>query len=231
MFNLKESLFTLLFLVHNVLLFDWLTFLRSNSIGNQFYYSQIKRIINKYSNLRKYNLIHSFHLLLYAFYIVRFLSIMFNFNFLSTGDESVDFFSYFFSQFSTEKDAFYLFPMIGVLLFALLVEPLLYFSPSNTITWQKYFHLIIVNADAYTRFEADQRRHRTRKVSRSFRGKILKCVSFNWPTIEASRSVFYLTKLQGFTTISPKLRFSFVQANFLMSKLCKLLIIALCKFE
>ena len=223
MANFHLILCSILYLVINVILFDWFILFRSNSIFHKFFYRQIKHILSKDSN-PNYKLIHSINIAFYLFYIIRFLYII-RFMMLSKSipTENLDFFIHFFNQFSQGKDYFYIVTFIMLFLFNLLLEPLVYFTPINTITWKKYHNLNVVNFELYERYSENYFEFNKQFLSK----RMISILTLK--SAEINCMILSISKLAYFPTISTELRVTFIKATIIMNKICKLIAIISCK--
>jgi len=223
MFGIISSV---LYLIFNVVIFDWVFLFSSNSVINKFFYKQIKHILSKHSN-PKYKLIHSINMLLYSIYVIRFLSVVISLEILkSFTDQDYDFFAKFFNQFSNGKDHFYVVTFVMLFIFILLLEPLMYFTTINTITWQKYHDLNIVNFELYQRYSENRFEENSNKVSIQL--KILNSLTLK--SAEINKALFNFSKLENFPTLSDELRIIFIKATIIMNLVCKIIITIGCKY-
>ena len=210
--------------IFNILFLNWLVIFRKNSFVYKFFYSSIKHIINKQKN-PKYTILHLFNEFLYLFFTIRFIKIwiyMANPNLYS----DYDFFNIMFQVFSDEKDYFFVCIFVFLFLFCFLIEPLLYFTPVNTITFLKYSDLVVDNYDLYKKYSSAGNFSVLQKET--FVDKNLKL--FKFYSFEIDQTVFCFSKLKHFPNLSFNLRVRFVKLLVLIEKLCMITIIGVCKF-
>lgn len=221
---LKLSVFVLFYFVFNILFLSWLMIFRKNSYINQFFYYNIKHILKKQEN-STYNILHLLNEILYLFFTIRFIKIWV---FMSSPklNSNYDFFNIFFQSFSNEKDYFFVCIFVFLFLFCLLIEPLLYFSPVNTITFLKYSDLVINNYDVYKNYSLMKNFSRLQKQSTFL--KFINLIKFN--SFEADQSIFLFSKLEHFPNLSFNLRAKFVKFLIIIEKLFTITIIGLCKW-
>src|SRR5699024_5778431 len=99
--------------------------------------------------------------------------------------------------------------------FCLLMEPQLYFSRNDTITWQKYNDLVLRNMNAFQRClksdEVEQSASKSWSISNLFSRQII-------PS-NFDQTAFYSNTLKHFTALSFQLRIRFVKAVILMNRI------------
>lgn len=208
-----------------VLLFNWLILFRKQALVRRFFYTQIKHIISKNENQFAYTTIHVFHMILYSFFLLRFCVI-----FLQLSNQlhselilKHDIFYRFFRECSNGKDYFYPVTFIMLLLFCLLIEREIYFTPVDTITWRKYHDLVVINCDLYERSAC--------ALLLENNGTLSKRTTKSFVVIKARNTAFCLVPLPNFPTLSYKMRAKFIKAVFIMEKLSIVLIGFVCKFD
>ena len=130
-------------------------------------------------------------------------------------------------QFSRKNDYFYMVPFILLFAYCFFLEPLLYFTPINTITWQKYYDLNIVNFDIYKRYKNS--RHSSGQNDIPWAIKLLNLFKIEIPKVNPA--IFYSVPLRNFPHLSCKLRIRFIWATIIMNQFCKLLTCVVCRFH
>lgn len=232
----------LLFSIALYLLFASLPLPYLTSVGprrvptHKWYYTRIRHILTKQSN-NYYHLLHTFHLLLYAFYILRFMKIILyqKSSFEVISPTQYDFFFWFFLQVSNGRDIFYSVTFLMLLTFALLMEHCLYFSPVNSITWRKYQDLIVLNCDRYqesteTQANQEQNDHLEKdKIAIRMWKKVQFWARFPFQLNETDQKAFSLKKSRLFKTLSPLVRIQILQVSWILSEAIHVNIVVICK--
>ncbi|KAH9394058.1 hypothetical protein TYRP_021186 [Tyrophagus putrescentiae] len=187
-------------------LFNYIIF-RPGSAIYRFFYNQVKHNLNK---TRGFYLIHGFHIFLYLCYLLRFLYIIFKMS--KQGDQEIlltkyNFFFNFLRAMSTGKDYFYVLIFIMFFIFVLLIEPNLYFSRIDTITWLKYDDLVV-----------KELRHLPALSDQGGQQDLLHSstpAEFNF-----DRTLFAQSRLPHFATLSVDNRVKFIRALHILDKAC-----------
>ena len=220
MMDFLSQLTVTLTLTFYLALFNYIIF-RPGSAIYRFFYNQVKHNLNK---TRGFYLIHGFHIFLYLCYLLRFLYIIFKMS--KQGDQEIsltqyNFFFNFLRAMSTGKDYFYVLIFIMFFIFVLLIEPNLYFSRIDTITWLKYDDLVVKNCDIYQRclIKVATRSVRRKRPNTSHSDQSLLHSStpaeFNF-----DRTLFAQSRLPHFATLSVDNRVKFIRALHILDKAC-----------
>lgn len=219
--NLEHStLLNLSFFAYSFL-FTTLTIFNPRSNYNDFFCAEIGHIISKHStSFRRYQALHAFNCLGYAFYIVRYSLLAFGFD-REEGSLlfEYDIFAYFSRHISVRTDTFFILFAAFLLLYFFFIERLIYFvCPVGTLTLQKYNELVINNYRLYESFfkiqhqsgNGNEDQYYFIKVSKST--KILFSSSHGGcvPNLK-TKILFRTVPLRHFPNISDELRLLYIR--------------------
>lgn len=206
-------------------LFNYIIF-RPGSAIYCFFYRQVEH--NMAKDRRVFYPIHCFHIFLYTVYLFRFLYIIYEMS-RPHGQKHMtkyNFFFNFFKSISTEKDYFYVLIFIMFFIFVLLIEPNIFFSRTDTITWLKYDDLVVKNCDIYQKCLKQKNKKSIHKKKQSFSGKHKSSnVEFNF-----DQTLFEQTKLPYFPTFSVDNRIKFIRILHILDKGCAIQVLSFSKF-
>lgn len=220
MFDLINFISAFFHISASLIAFNWL-FLVKTQFVDRFFYKQIDQIINEKNshNWPGYHLFHGIYFALYTFGIIRVGRVAYSMKYYYSSPDILeyDFVYYFLRQFTSPSDQYFIYFVICFFAYFFIMEMLLFYRRTDTITWQKYHNLAIQNADAY-------KRCLVKKLS----------AKQNKNTIKLNRYQFMATKLTHFPNLSYHTRLLFIKRISLVDRFCQVTCILLgifcCKF-